>query len=151
ERVRRAHDREVYGQPGAADLVEHVAYVLERRRRGGLELLRRAAQDAEQPAQLGERLPGRAADDLHRALGLGGPAGRRRGGSLAWARHEADVMRDDVVQLAGDPVRSATAARDVWRSSSASARSARLSAACRLARFARLSTPAAHAVTKIRA
>ena len=48
-------------------------------------------------------------------------------------------------------VRSCSAARAAWRSSSASARSARFCAASRLARLARLSVPAAHAVRKISA
>jgi len=45
--------------------------------------------------------------------------------------------------------RSAAASRDTTRSSSASARSARLCAAARFTRLARLSVPATHAAMKI--
>src|SRR2546430_5692880 len=45
---------EVHRQPGAAHLVEHAADLAERRRRRGFQSLGRAAQHAEQPAQLGQ-------------------------------------------------------------------------------------------------
>ncbi len=61
------------------------------------------AQDAEEPAGIGQRA---APGGRHAAHDVGGPfrrAGRRRDRRFAQGGHDGEVVGDDVVHLAGDP------------------------------------------------
>ena len=75
----------------------------QRRLRRERQLLVLAAQHAEQPADLGQRLAAAGLDGLERLrragrVALGEPPRARR-----LHDHRAQRVRDDVVQLAGDP------------------------------------------------
>jgi len=92
-------DDQVYGQAGPADAVGQRGQVADARLRGEPGLLVRIAQDAEQAAHLGQCLPPAVLDLFQ---GRRGRASRRLGrGGLQ--DHDAEMMGDDVVQLAGDP------------------------------------------------
>ena len=60
------------------------------------------AQDSQQPARLGERLPRGGGNRLEAAAGVRGKLRRGQPCSLALDRDHRQMMRDDVMQLAGD-------------------------------------------------
>ena len=94
---------ELDGQPGGAHARDERADALQRGLRSERELLVAAAQDAEQPPQLAERL---AAGLLDRGDGGARALGVGRHGALGGRglhEHDRDVVGDDVVQLARDP------------------------------------------------
>jgi hypothetical protein len=62
-----------------------------------------AAQHAEHAAHLGQRLPPGARDRAQRFAGPLRRAVQRVSRPVRLHHHDADVVRDDVVQLAGDP------------------------------------------------
>jgi hypothetical protein len=93
---------ELDGQPARAHARHQRADPLQRGLRGQRQLLVAAAQDAEQAAQLAERL---AAGVLDRGDGGAGALGVGRHGALGSRgldEHHRDVVGDDVVQLARD-------------------------------------------------
>src|SRR6266536_908396 len=59
-------------------------------------------EDADQPAHLAERLPAGGVDEAQPGIGLGGAGAEQGSGGVGLHRDHADVVRDDVVQLAGD-------------------------------------------------
>ena len=103
KRVRRPFKTELDRHARAPHLLQHHGEFAQRRRGLRLQLLGRAAQHAEKPAQLGQRLPRRVADDLHGVPGLGRMAGQQRRRRLGLDGHQADVMGHYIVQLPGDP------------------------------------------------
>ena len=105
--------RPIHGQfdreTGAADLLDELAESLEARdRRAGVVAASRrpgrVAQHAQHPPHVGQRLATGPVDGLERrAHALRPPV--ERGQSGAGLDHDhADMMRDDVVELAGDPL-----------------------------------------------
>jgi hypothetical protein len=107
------------------------------------------AEHAEEAAKLGHRLPGRRRDRVGRRGRLGRARGQQRADRLGLHRDQAHVMRDHVVQLAGDRTRSAAATLAAATSSEASARAARDAAAASAARRCRVSVPIAQAAPKM--
>ena len=98
-----ALDRELDRQAGGLEAARERADVPQRRLRRERELLVLAAEHAEQPADLGQRLAAARLDGQEGVAGadgvaLGEPA---RPGGLH--DHRAQRVGDDVVQLAGDP------------------------------------------------
>ena len=90
-------------EAGVARARDERAEALERRLRGVLGVLAVGAQDAQQPAHLGQRLAARGLDGAQRAdrgLGVAVEHAPRRAGL---DDHHRDRVRDDVVQLARDP------------------------------------------------
>ena len=95
---------EPYGQARAAHLVDEVGELVD----AGLRHVLAArvvagAQQAEQPAHLGQRLPAGAGDGLQRLLGLVGRGVQDVRGAVRLDDHHRHVVGDHVVQLAGDP------------------------------------------------
>ena len=98
-----ALDRKLDRQAGRLDPAQQRVDVPQRRLWGERDVLVLAAQDAEQAADLGQRL---AAAGLDREEGVGGAGGVALGQAACARRlhhHRAQRVRDDVVQLAGDP------------------------------------------------
>ena len=97
-----AFDRDRNGQPGRAHLADEHVDLLQTRLRHEPALALAVPQHAEQAAHLAERLPPGHGDRLHggdRLLG-GILSGKR--GAVGQRDHHAEVVRDDVVHLAGD-------------------------------------------------
>ena len=64
--------------------------------------VRRGHAGRQKQAQFGQGEPGRVADDVHGPPGLVGTAGQQRRCRFRLDRHQADVMRHDIVQFARD-------------------------------------------------
>ena len=92
-------DDQVHRQAGRADAVGQRGQVAEAGLRGEPGLLVRFAQDAQQAAHLGQRLPPGVLDLFQ---GRRGRAPRRPCPGGLQDDH-AEVMGDDIVQFAGDP------------------------------------------------
>ena len=103
QRARLSLDQELDVELALPRLGDEVGELGEIRLRRQLVGLVRPAQEAEQPVQLDDGLAARGLDraqDLLRLLGL---AFHHAPGGACLDAHHADVMRDDVVQLARDP------------------------------------------------
>src|SRR5207248_2045175 len=129
QRDRGALDLEVDPQAGAADLVEHIPEFPEGSRGRGLQPGGRAVS------------PMTSTD---RRAWSGRPGSSELAAS-AWTAIRLTWWATTSCSSRAIRIRSRSAASEDWRSSSASARSARLCAAWTLARLARLSRPAATA------
>ena len=103
QRPRLALDRELDRQPALPGLRDELGQLREVGLRRQLVGLVGAAEEAEQAVQLDDGLPAGGLDRAERLLGLVGlprhDAPRRAGLDA----HDADVVGDDVVQLARDP------------------------------------------------
>ena len=104
-RPRFTRDGKRHRQPGAACLVQQLAQLADARLRcpPGAAALLLSAQHAEQPAHLGEGLAAGGGDGGQRLPGPVRVGAERIRGAVGLHHHDADVVRDHVVQLAGDP------------------------------------------------
>ena len=103
QRMRVADHLELNIQPGLAQLRQQQVEVGDPRL--GREAIRGfgLAQDPEQPAHVGQRGAPGLLDTLHRFAGpIGAGPVEHLVGSLGLDNHDADIVRHDVVQLAGD-------------------------------------------------
>ncbi len=105
QRARGALDLEVDLQAGLPHLRDQVLDLFDVGLGNVLPALRGVTgpQHAEQPPHLRERLPAGAGDGLQGLLGLVGGRVHDVGGTVGLDDHHRHVVRDDVVQLAGDP------------------------------------------------
>ena len=100
--ARRPFDREAGGDPGADHLV-HERLELRGARLGRESLALLRAQHAEQAPHLTQRLAARVADRAQRGGGLRRPLRGARRRAVRLHDHHRQRVRDDIVQLAGDP------------------------------------------------
>ena len=103
ERHGLAVDPQLDVQAGRARALDQRAHVRKARLRREPQLLVLAAQHAEQPAQLGQRLAAGVLDDRERRLGALRVALRHPPRGARLHGHRAERVRDHVVEVAGDP------------------------------------------------
>ena len=101
EHPRLALDDQLHLEAGGSELLEQLVHAVEpgRRVRGLL-----VAQDPQHPAHVRERQAARRRDRLERRARLVGPLLDDPQGAACLDHDHADVVGDDVVQLAGDPL-----------------------------------------------
>ena len=90
-------------QPGGPGLLQQLAELADARQRDHAGTAVIAAQHAEHAAHLGQRLPPGAGDVAQRLPGPFRRAVQGVGRPVGLHDHHADVVRDHVVQFAGDP------------------------------------------------
>ena len=91
------------GSPGGAGRLDELVHARETGLRITRDLgVRVLAEDAEQPAHLGQRIPRRLPDGLELRAALLGQALDREARALGLDGDRRDVVRDDVVQVARD-------------------------------------------------
>jgi hypothetical protein len=103
KRSRLVLDRKLDGQPSRAHVREERLELGEAGLGRELRLGLSPAEDPEEAAHLGERLPPRLLDREERAHGAPGRLGEQQTGRARLHDHDADRVRDDVVQVARDP------------------------------------------------
>ncbi len=103
--LRVPFDRERHRQPGQPGLVEQFAEFANARLRGAYLAgpLFLPAQHPEHAPHLGERLAPGGRDGGQGLLGPAWVGGQRVRGAVGLHHHDADVVRDHVVQFPGDP------------------------------------------------